>query len=175
MSAAHLLIFFKDFDKAMGHIHGKENLGLACAGRVSRIGANAEHEFLIGESVLCWTPGSLSNYVQVNARYCIAMPGNLSLNEAVTLPMAYGTMLRGLNEICNLAEGDSILIHNAAEAEGIAAIQISRMNGAEVESHIIYLLASAKYFLDFCHCGHRRSANSSREKVSDSAIPYLIL
>jgi NADPH:quinone reductase-like Zn-dependent oxidoreductase len=41
-------------------------------------------------------------------------------------------MIRGLKELCNLDRGDSVLIHSAAGADGIAAIQIARMIGAKV-------------------------------------------
>jgi NADPH:quinone reductase-like Zn-dependent oxidoreductase len=41
-------------------------------------------------------------------------------------------MIRGLVELCSLAQGESVLIHSAASAEGIAAIQIARMVGAKV-------------------------------------------
>lgn len=121
---------------AMDITHSKRNLGLECAGLVRRIGANAKHGFQLEDSVLCWSPGSLANYVQVDANYCVKLPQNLPFSAAVTLPTAYATMIRGLNEICNLAQGESILIHLAAGADGIAAIQISRMIGAKVRYYI---------------------------------------
>jgi NADPH:quinone reductase-like Zn-dependent oxidoreductase len=41
-------------------------------------------------------------------------------------------MIRGFTELCGLSKGESVLIHSAAGAEGIAAIQIAHMIGAEV-------------------------------------------
>lgn len=82
--------------------------------------------------MLCWSPGSLATHVQVDARYCIKLPDNLPLDEAVTLSTAYATMIRGLVELCNLAQGESVLISSAAGPDGTAAIQIARMVGAKV-------------------------------------------
>lgn len=82
--------------------------------------------------MLCWSPGSLSTYVRLDARYCIKLPDALPFGEAVTLSTAHAAMIRGLVELCNLAQGESVLIYSAASAEGIAAIQIARMVGAKV-------------------------------------------
>jgi NADPH:quinone reductase-like Zn-dependent oxidoreductase len=82
--------------------------------------------------VLCWSSGSLATHVRIDARYCIKLPDALPFNEAVTLSTAHATMIRGLVEFCNLTQGESVLIHSAASAEGVAAIQIARMVGAKV-------------------------------------------
>jgi NADPH:quinone reductase-like Zn-dependent oxidoreductase len=82
--------------------------------------------------VLCWSPGSLATHVQVDANYCVKLPDGLSFVEAVTLLTGHATMIRGLKELCNLEQGESILIHCGAGADGIAAIQIARLIGAMV-------------------------------------------
>lgn len=105
---------------------------MECAGRVCRIGTNGKHNLQIGDRVLCWSPGSLATHVQVDARYCIKLPDSLPLDEAVTLSIAYATMFRGLVELCNLTQGESVLISSAAGPDGTAAIQIARLVGAKV-------------------------------------------
>jgi NADPH:quinone reductase-like Zn-dependent oxidoreductase len=108
------------------------NLGLECAGNISRLGANASRQFKPGDSVLCWSPGSLATHVRVNSRYCVKIPEGLNFDEAVTFSTAHATMIRGFIELCSLSKGESVLIHSAAGAEGIAAIQIAHMIGAKV-------------------------------------------
>jgi len=100
---------------------------LECAGLITRIGANAKHNFHVGDPVLCWSPGSLATHVCVDARYCIKLPDALPLDQAVTLSTAHAAMIRGLVELCNLAKDESVLIHPVAGADGVAAIQIARM------------------------------------------------
>lgn len=99
---------------------------------ICRVGTNATHNFQPGDRVLCWSPGSLSTHVRLDSRYCIKIPDALPFEEAVTLSTAHAAMIRGLVELCNLTQGENILIHSAATAEGIAAIQIARMVGAKV-------------------------------------------
>ena len=82
--------------------------------------------------MLCWAPGSAATHVLINTKYCIKLPDSLSFDRAVTLSTAHAAMIRGLKELCNLAHGESILIHSAAGTDGIAAIQIARMIGATV-------------------------------------------
>jgi NADPH:quinone reductase-like Zn-dependent oxidoreductase len=110
----------------------KLNLGLECAGLITRIGENPKHNFQLGDFVVCWYPGSLATHVQVDANYCVKLPDGLPLVEAVTLLTGHATMIRGLKELCTLEHGESILIHSGAGAEGIAAIQIARIIGAKV-------------------------------------------
>jgi len=98
--------------------------------------------------VLCWSPGSLSTHVRIDARYCIKLPDALPFDEAVALSTAHATMVRGLVELCSLAQGESVLIHSAASPEGIAAIQIARMVGAKVwKFPLVFQTANANWFL----------------------------
>jgi NADPH:quinone reductase-like Zn-dependent oxidoreductase len=46
--------------------HSNQNLGLECAGLISRIGENTKHDFQLGDFVLCWSPGSLATHVRVD-------------------------------------------------------------------------------------------------------------
>jgi NADPH:quinone reductase-like Zn-dependent oxidoreductase len=120
----------------MGITNSNHTLGLECAGLVSRIGASAKDSFQPGNLVLCWSPGSLATHVRVDANYCVKIPDNLTFDEVVTLPTVYATMIRGLRELCNLVRNETVLIHSAAGAEGIAAIQIAQMIGAKVSCTI---------------------------------------
>jgi NADPH:quinone reductase-like Zn-dependent oxidoreductase len=110
----------------------KLNLGLECAGLITRTSENAKHNFQLGDFVLCWSPGSLATHVQVDANYCVKIPDGLPFVEAVTLLTGHATMIRGLMELCSLEHGESILIHSGAGADGLAAIQIARIIGAKV-------------------------------------------
>ncbi|RYP11136.1 hypothetical protein DL765_007885 [Monosporascus sp. GIB2] len=124
---------YQDALLALGAVHSNRGLGLECAGTITRVNPDTNYNGLqIGDRVLCWSAGSLATHVRVNAQWCVKIPDSLAFDEAVTLPTAYGTMIRGLLEVVSLATGDTVLIHSAADAMGIAAIQIAQMKGAEI-------------------------------------------
>lgn len=54
-----------------------------------------------------------------------------SLEEFLTLPMAYGAAIYGLNNLASVAADDNVLILNGTGRAGIAAIQISQLANAK--------------------------------------------
>lgn len=60
------------------------------------------------------------------------VPGDMGLEDAAALPVAYGTVIYGLCDVARLSSGESILIHAAAGAMGQAAVQIAMVLGAEI-------------------------------------------
>lgn len=136
--------------------HSNSGLGLECAGIISHINSGVEG-FQKGDRVLCWAPGSLATKIRVSTRSCIKIPDGLSFDEAITLPTAYGTAIRGLIELGSLAAGETVLVHSAADAIGIAAIQVAKMKGAEVRSHIILSQGNSLimiYTIGIRNCGN---------------------
>ncbi|KAI8933687.1 hypothetical protein NX059_009406 [Plenodomus lindquistii] len=122
---------------ASGAAHGEQGLGFECAGIVSRVGTDtsastSSTDLQVGDRVLCWSSGSLATHARVDSMCCIKLPDGLSFNDAVTMPTAYATMIRGLLDISSLATGDTVLIHSAHSPMGLAGIQIARMQGAEI-------------------------------------------
>ncbi|XP_014551027.1 hypothetical protein COCVIDRAFT_113947 [Bipolaris victoriae FI3] len=116
---------------ASGAVHGKQGLGFECAGVVSRTSSSGT-DLQVGDRVLCWSSGSLATHALVNAKCCIKLPDSLSFNDAVTMPTAYASMIRGLLDNSSLAPGDTVLIHSASSPMGLAGIQVARMQGAEI-------------------------------------------
>ncbi|KAF7503264.1 hypothetical protein GJ744_004055 [Endocarpon pusillum] len=131
------------------HLRDSElDIDVRCASvnyRDSFIAAGSDNgDFKVGDRVLCWFPGSLATHVRVDAQWCVKLPGDLSWEEAVSLPTNFATMIRGLMEIANLARGETILIHSAAHPMGLAAFQIAQMIGAE-----IFVTAASSEEVDF--------------------------
>ncbi|KAI9148933.1 CcqE [Paramyrothecium foliicola] len=125
---------YQDALLAQGAVHSNRGLGLESAGIVTRVSLSADgkSEFQVGDRVLVWSAGSLATHIRVSAQWAVKLPETLSFDEAVTLPTAYATMIRGLLEVGSLSSGDTVLIHSAADALGFAAIQISKLQGAEI-------------------------------------------
>src|SRR6185436_18835366 len=60
------------------------------------------------------------------------IPGNLSFEEAATLPVVFMTSWHALKNVARLRAGECILVHAGAGGVGMAAIQIAHHLGAEV-------------------------------------------
>lgn len=118
-------------------------LGLECAGIVTAVGEGVE-ELEIGDEVIAFAPNSFSSYVTTDARLTVSKPRSLSFEEAATVPLAFLTAYYALNYLGRLSKGERILIYNATESVGLAAIQIAQAAGAE-----IFATADSSEKLDF--------------------------
>lgn len=76
--------------------------------------------------------GALAEYVVAPSSSVIPKPEGLSFAEAATVPIGALTAWQGLKERAKLLEGERFLIHGAAGAVGIFAVQLARSQGAEV-------------------------------------------
>ncbi|KAM7200788.1 hypothetical protein V8F33_003719 [Rhypophila sp. PSN 637] len=112
---------------------GNRGLGIESAGVVTRAAPGSAFE--VGDRVICWTASGagLSTHLNTSANLCVKIPEGLSFDEAVTLPTAFATAIRGLVEIASLSQGETILIHSAADSIGLAAIQVATSLGLSPE------------------------------------------
>ncbi|MGE3710608.1 MAG: SDR family NAD(P)-dependent oxidoreductase [Hyphomicrobiaceae bacterium] len=105
-------------------------LGLECAGRVSRVGPGVS--YVAGECVVALAPSAFATHVVVDERMVAKVPDSIALEAAATVPVAFLTARYSLVTLANLHAGERVLIHGAAGAVGLAAIQIAQERGAEV-------------------------------------------
>ena len=166
---------FKDVMKALGLLDSValENtylgnqLGLDCAGRVTRLGAGV-CGLSLGDLVFAFAPGSLGSRVRVNQRYVVRAARGHTATEACSY-CVYQTVWLGLKMRADLSEGERILIHSAAGGVGVAAIQLARHLGAE-----IYATAGTEEKRSFLrelgisHVYDSRSLDYSREILRDT-------
>jgi alcohol dehydrogenase len=83
---------------------------------------------MIGETV----HGGRAEYVAVPAAQLVAVPDAVSLEDAASLPLAYGTAYRMLVTQGRLTRGEKILILGASGGVGVACVQLAKLLGAEV-------------------------------------------
>jgi alcohol dehydrogenase len=83
---------------------------------------------MIGETA----HGGRAEYVAVPAVQLVAVPAEVSLDDAASLPLAYGTAYRMLVTQGHLARGEKILILGASGGVGVACVQLAKLLGAEV-------------------------------------------
>uniref|UniRef100_A0A0B7KGY7 Uncharacterized protein n=1 Tax=Bionectria ochroleuca TaxID=29856 RepID=A0A0B7KGY7_BIOOC len=120
-------------------------LGHEAAGIVRHVGPQVQH-LQAGDRVILLGHGTLATTVTESAQRVIRIPNNLSFNDAATLASAYGLVIYSLKQVGQLERGQSILIHDAAGAVGLAALQVARHAGAE-----IYATAGSKEEIEHLH------------------------
>jgi NADPH2:quinone reductase len=114
-------------------------LGTDVAGVVTEVGAGVTG-FAIGDEVYGMAggvrglPGSLAEYMTVDASMIAKKPRNLSMREAAALPLVALTAWEGLVDRANLQPGrkQKVLVQGGAGGVGHIAVQLAKALGAEV-------------------------------------------
>jgi NADPH:quinone reductase-like Zn-dependent oxidoreductase len=96
---------------------------------------NEVSNFEIGDLVYSRVPqeqmGTLAEFVVVTSNAVSKKPGNISFEEAASLPLAGLTALQSL-EYAGIKENDKVLIHAGSGGVGSFAIQYAKAKGAYV-------------------------------------------
>ena len=106
--------------------------GYEVSGIVSEVGST-ENKELIGQRVAAMTPfGGYSSKVAVNKDRLIPLPDDLDLAQAAAMPVVYLTSYVMLFLQAHLQQNEWVLIHNIGGGVGLAAIDLSRIIGANI-------------------------------------------
>lgn len=104
------------------------------SGVVEEKGAEVSH-LEIGDLVYSRVPqeqmGTIAEYVAVNHMAVSKKPGNISFEEAASIPLAGLTALQSLEQV-GIKENDKVLIHAGSGGVGSFAIQYAKAKGAYV-------------------------------------------
>lgn len=76
--------------------------------------------------------GGMAQYCLVSTEQLIAIPDNVTFEQAAALPVAYGTAHRMLVTHKTVKAGDKVLILGASGGVGTAAVVLAKLLGAEV-------------------------------------------
>ena len=107
-------------------------LGYEVAGEVDTIGADVSG-FVVGQRVMAGTLfGGQAELVTAQARDVMPMPDNLSFEEGAAFCVNYATAYAGLIIMGGLRAQYRVLIHSAAGAVGMAAVQVAQDADAEI-------------------------------------------
>lgn len=118
-------------DEAVENGFAGANLGLECAGIVTRTGP-AVTGFAPGDRVVTFGPASFGTRAVTKASAASHIPARLGFEAAATIPAAFFTAWYALCHLGRLQPGEKVLIHGAAGGVGLAAVQIVHWCGAEV-------------------------------------------
>ncbi|KDN70595.1 hypothetical protein CSUB01_10619 [Colletotrichum sublineola] len=122
----------KDVAEVMGNSpYPAGGLGVSASGRISAIGPDVK-DFAVGDRVIGLGSGSFSSHLRTSEMLVEKIPDSISLEQAATLPAAFGTAFAALHNVGNLQTGQSVLIHNATGNIGLAALQLAQASRANV-------------------------------------------
>lgn len=76
--------------------------------------------------------GGFAEYAIVRGDMAIPVPGDVDLQTAVALPVAYPTAVVAFCESTTVRDGECVLIHAATGGVGLAAVQVAKALGARV-------------------------------------------
>lgn len=111
-------------------------LGMDFAGTVAAVGEGID-QFSVGDEVygcaggLLNLPGSLAEYMSVDARLIARKPKNLSMAEAAALPLVAITAYEGLMR-AGVSQNQKVLVHGGSGGVGHIALQLAKHFGAQV-------------------------------------------
>jgi acyl transferase domain-containing protein/acyl carrier protein len=101
------------------------------AGIVKAVGAGVDH-VAPGDRVFGLAVFGLATQTLARGGDIRRIPGELSFEEAATLPVVFMTAWHSLYNVARMRPRESILVHAGAGGVGMAAIQIAHYLGAEV-------------------------------------------
>jgi NADPH:quinone reductase-like Zn-dependent oxidoreductase len=113
---------------------GRAILGSDIAGRVEAVGT-AHTEFQPGDDVygdIMATLGGFAEYVCVRGRNVVRKPEWMSYEQAATIPQAGVIAMRGICVKGQAQPGERVLINGAGGGSGMFAIQLAKLQGADV-------------------------------------------
>src|SRR5215469_8116752 len=109
-------------------------LGSDIAGRVERVGSNHRH-FHPGDDVFgeMWLyHGGFAEYVCTDGRAWALKPPRLTFEQAAAIPQAGVIALQGIRTQGHVQPGQHVLINGAGGGAGSFAVQLAKLDGAEV-------------------------------------------
>ncbi len=105
------------------------------SGEVAAIGEGAEG-FEVGQEIYgfndWFADGATAEFCLTQPQDIASKPGTLSHSEAATVPIGALTAWQGLLDRAKIRRGERVLVHGAAGAVGIFAVQLAHLHGAHV-------------------------------------------
>jgi phthiocerol/phenolphthiocerol synthesis type-I polyketide synthase C len=118
-------------DEALDNGFSGAGLGLEFAGVVRRVGS-AVTEWQRDQRVMGLASRAFRRRLTTPAHALAPLPDDWSYVQGATVPVAFFTAWYSLLRLAHLSPGERVLIHGAAGALGLAAIQLAQRQGAEI-------------------------------------------
>ncbi|MCR8561904.1 NAD(P)H-quinone oxidoreductase [Mucilaginibacter sp. BJC16-A38] len=137
--------------------------GLEIAGVIAEVGAKVTH-WKVGDKVCALvTGGGYAEYCNVPEGQCLPIPGNLSFEEATSLPETFFTVWSNVFDRGQLKGDETLLVHGGSSGIGVTAIQMAKAMG-----HTVYVTAGSAEKCRFCEeLGAAKAINYKTEIFAD--------
>ncbi|QKG19189.1 type I polyketide synthase [Actinomadura verrucosospora] len=122
---------FTDVLVGLAMVPGAVEMGSEIAGVVLETGPGVTGT-AVGDRVLGTVSGGFGPVTVADARLLAPFPASWSFAEAASVPMAAAAAWFALVDLAEARPGERLLVHEAAEAVGMAAVAIGRHLGLEV-------------------------------------------
>ena len=106
-------------------------IGMEGAGEIAKLGAGVSG-FAVGQRVMGRCAGAFSEYALMDVREAIAMPANLSWEEAAAVPLTFLVVHDMLVIQGKLSPGEWVLVTGVSSGVGVASLQAAKALGARV-------------------------------------------
>lgn len=91
---------------ALGAIDAERGLGLEASGVIRRAGDNVKH-LRPGDAVAVLGTGLYTTRFVTSSKMCFPIPSGVSMEDAATIPVAYGTAIYSLLTVGQLERGEN--------------------------------------------------------------------
>ncbi|KJZ80104.1 hypothetical protein HIM_00818 [Hirsutella minnesotensis 3608] len=125
---------FRDYSILSGLVRDEGQslaIGFEMAGRVHRVGPDVEG-LTIGDRVVMFSLAGADTHAIVPQGNVVKIADSMTFEEAASIPVAFITAVWALVEEGHLCGSNTVLIHSACGATGLAAIQVAQMLGAKI-------------------------------------------
>ena len=124
-----------DLSMATGAMHGARGgigtvLGSEWSGTVEAAGPGVT-DFKEGDRVMGASASAFAEYVVVHAAHVLAIPTNMSFEDAACFPVAVRTMHDAIVTAGKFQPGQTVMIQGASSGVGILGLQIAKVLGAK--------------------------------------------
>jgi len=106
-------------------------IGMEGAGEIVKLGAGVT-SLEVGQRVMGRCAGAFAEYALMDVREAIAMPANVSWEEAAAIPLTFLVVHDMLFSQGKLAPGEWVLVTGVSSGVGVAALQAAKALGAKV-------------------------------------------
>lgn len=152
-------------------------LGLEMSGVVAAVGT-AVTRWQVGDTVCgLLAGGGYAQFVVIHEDLVMKIPVGMSFEEAAAIPEVFLTAFQALHWLGELKLGEKILIHAGASGVGTAAIQLAKLQNAEVFVTASKSKHQACYDLGADHVIDYKTENFEtviKEKTNGQGVDVLI-
>lgn len=137
--------------------------GLEIAGVITETGVEVKR-WKVGDKVCALVAGGgYAEYCAVPEGQCLPIPGELSFEEAASLPETFFTVWSNVFDRGNLKGNETLLVHGGSSGIGVAAIQMATALG-----HKVYVTAGSDEKCRFCEkLGAAKAINYKTENFAE--------